>query len=263
MISMTVLHAQALSSESRAQNPLRSEAEIQAAYSAPETASEYIDRRFIAPLMEVMHEAQVRAVNDALAKRCPVRALEIAPGPGRITRHVRLEGTLTCLEYNKAMIEEGKRACSRDVHWLQGNAFEMDMCQQFDCVYTFRFVRHFELSDRRRLYDRIASVLSPGGTFLMDAVNKRVSLPLRESRPNDYPVYDELYDNIDEIRAELAGHNLVLQSARPVLRWYRTQSLLQSLLGPRCDLLCRRLIRALERIPSGSPLEWIILCRRA
>jgi ubiquinone/menaquinone biosynthesis C-methylase UbiE len=260
---MTVVHAQASSSESRPQKPLRSEAEIQAAYSAPETASEYIDRRFVSPMMEVMHDAQVRAVNEALAKRRPVRALEIAPGPGRITRHVRLEGMLTCLEYNSAMIEEGQRACSRHVRWRQGNAFEMDICEQFDCVYTFRFVRHFELSDRRRLYDKVASVLSPGGTFLMDAVNKHVSLPLRESRPRDYPVYDKLYDNVDEIRQELASHELVLQSARPVLRWFRTQSVLQNLLGPRCDSVCRRLIRSLERIPSGSPLEWIILCRRA
>jgi ubiquinone/menaquinone biosynthesis C-methylase UbiE len=258
-----ILQAKSVQNETQTGALLRTEEEIQAAYSAPETASNYVDVRFESPLMALMHEKQVRAVNDALASRPSARALEIAPGPGRITRHVRFDGSLTCFEYNHAMIAEGKRACGPKVRWMQGNAFELDMPEQFDFVYTFRFVRHFELSDRRRLYDRIAAVLRPGGAFLMDAVNKRVSLPLRQRRPDEYPIYDMLYESVDEIRNELAAHDLFLESARPVLRWMRTQALLQNIVGPRSSSLCRGLIRALEKVPSGSPLEWIIRCRRA
>jgi ubiquinone/menaquinone biosynthesis C-methylase UbiE len=242
---------------------LHTETQIQAAYGSRDVASTYIDRRFVAPLMALLHQKQVSAVNRSMAVSRPAKALEIAPGPGRITRHVEFPGSLTCLEYNAAMIEEGRRACRDDVRWIAGNAFELDVELQFDFIYTFRFIRHFDDGDRHRLYERIAAALRPGGVFLMDAVNERVSLPLREACPTQYPIYDKLYRDVDEIRNELAPHGLMLESTSPVLNRFTAQAWVQNLVGPRCDWLCRSLIAALERISSNSPLEWIVQCRRA
>ena len=241
---------------------LRSESEIQSAYSSPDTAATYIDRRFVAPLMALLHRQQVRSVNALLAAQQPQRTLEIAPGPGRITRHVAPIGRLTCLEYNAAMIDQARAACRADIEWVEGNAFDLPFEQPFDCVYSFRFVRHFQDEDRGRLYTQIARVLRPGGRLLLDAVNERISLPIRRANPQDYPVYDKLYGGVDELRRELAAHGFQLESARPVLRWFNLQSRLQTLVGPRSDRLCRWMIGALEAIPSAAPLEWIVQCRR-
>lgn len=242
---------------------LRSETEIQSAYSSPDVAASYIDCRFVAPLMALMHRRQVAAVNGLLARQRPEQTLEIAPGPGRITRHVAEIGRLTCLEFNAAMIDQARPACRPSIQWIQGNAFELPFEESFDCVYSFRFVRHFQDQDRSRLYAQIARVLRPGGQLLLDAVNERVSLPRRRAQPQDYPVYDKLYRSVDELHRELAPHGLVLESAQPVLRWFSVQSRVQTLIGPRSDWLCRRIIAGLEAIPSTAPLEWIVQCRRA
>jgi SAM-dependent methyltransferase len=242
---------------------LQSEEEIQAAYRTSDVATTYIDRRFIAPLMALLHRRQVAAVNGVMELLRPADALEIAPGPGRITRYVDFPGRLTCLEYNAAMIEEGRRACRDDVRWIEGNAFEMEFERQFDFIYSFRFIRHFDDRDRDRLYERVAAALRPGGVFMMDAVNERISLPLREARPEEYSIYDKLYRDLDEMTEELAPHRLIVESATPVLKRFTIQSWVQNIVGPRCEWLCRSLIAAFEAIPSRTPLEWIVQCRRA
>jgi ubiquinone/menaquinone biosynthesis C-methylase UbiE len=240
---------------------LRTEAEIQAAYESNDVATNYIDRRFVAPLMAQLHDRQVALINTLIAGK--TKLLEIAPGPGRLTRAVRTSGHLTCLEFNAAMIEQAQPACSPGIRWIRGNAFDLPFDGEFDCAYSFRFVRHFEAEDRGRLYAQIARALRPGGLFIMDAINERVSLPHRRANPNDYVIYDKLYRDLDELRQELAAHGFLLEAAYPVLQWFWAQSSLQSLLGPRSDWLCRKLIGAMERLPSGQPLEWVVACRRA
>jgi ubiquinone/menaquinone biosynthesis C-methylase UbiE len=252
-----------MASCSGTQTVLQSEEEIQAAYGNNDVAKTYIDRRFIAPLMALLHRRQVAAVNSVMTLLRPADALEIAPGPGRITRYVDFPGRLTCLEYNAAMIEEGQIACRDEVRWIEGNAFEMEFERQFDFIYSFRFIRHFDSRDRDRLYGRVAAALRPGGLFMMDAVNERISLPLRQACPKEYTIYDKLYRNLDEVAEELAPHKLIFESAAPVLKRFTAQRLVQNIVGPRCEWLCRSLIAALETIPSRSPLEWIVRCRRA
>src|SRR5262249_4547749 len=132
----------------------------------------------------------------------------------------------------------------------------------FDLVYSFRFLRHFRRDDRNRLYAEIQRVLRPGGYFLMDAVNERVSRPLREANPEDYPIYDVLYTE-EELRRELTTAGLEPVELRPVQKFYRWQYRSQVLLGPRANWLNRLVIRGLEHLPAGHGLEWIVTCRRA
>jgi ubiquinone/menaquinone biosynthesis C-methylase UbiE len=115
--------------------------------------------------------------------------LEVAPGPGRITRDVAPAGELVCLEYNEGMIAEGRRCCGEHVRWVQGNAFELPFGEgEFGFAYSFRFVRHFHRADRDRLYAQLRRVLEPGGWLVMDAVNARVSAPIRDANPEAYPI---------------------------------------------------------------------------
>lgn len=235
--------------------------DIQAAYRGNATASGYVAGRFSSELMRLMHDKQVRAVNRAIRLHRPAHSLEIAPGPGRITREVVTSGSLTCLEFNDGMIEVGRRECSPQVTWVQGDAFALPFGEEFELAYTFRFVRHFRTEDRARLYTQFRKVLRPGGVLLFDVVNEKVSAPLRKSSPEEYPVYDEIYPNVNAIAKELKEHGFLLTSALPILRCFRLQRSAQILVGPRWGWCCRTLIRGMEWWP-GDPLEWIVECRR-
>ena len=135
--------------------------------------------------------------------------------------------------------------------------------EPFDFAYTFRFIRHFKLDDRQRLYGRIHRALRPGGLLMFDAVNAAVSRRLRQANPEQFPIYDKLYDTVDQLRGELKDAGFDLTRAAPVQRAYRMQWRSQVLIGPRARWLNRLVIGALERLSPGSPLEWIVTCRRA
>jgi ubiquinone/menaquinone biosynthesis C-methylase UbiE len=242
---------------------LVTESEIKASYQGRETAQEYVAARFESELQRLLHERQVGAVNRVMAQQRPARSLEIAPGPGRVTRDVRPAGELLCLEYNQGMIEVGQQACQNGARWIQGDAFDLPFDQEFDFVYSFRFVRHFQRADRERLYEQIRKVLKKDGYFVMDAVNMVISAPLRAACPEGYPIYDYLYADEGELRRELNAAGFGVVKCEAVQRWFGLQYKAQTLLGPRSRRLCRAAIRTLEALSRGPGLEWIVTCRRA
>lgn len=239
------------------------ELEIQSAYRGRDLAHKYVAQRFVSELHRLLHDRQLTAVQWVMDTARPARTLEVAPGPGRLTRDVRPAGELFCLEYNEGMIAEGRAACPSSVKWVQGNAFDLPFAQEFDFLYTFRFVRHFHREDRGRLYEQFRNVLKPGGRLVLDAVNAVVSRPLREASPGEYPIYDKLYADQQELRKELNEEGFEVERITTVQRWFGLQSKAQVLLGPRSGLLCRWAIRSLERLRRGPALEWIVTCRRA
>ncbi len=243
--------------------PIFTQEDIANAYEGRAVAARYVGTRFDSELNRLLHERQVRAVLDSATVGKAKKALEIAPGPGRITRDVRLAGELVCLELNEGMIDEGRKACDDSVWWVQGSGFDLPFGEEFDLLYSFRFIRHFHLEDRRRLYAQIHRVLKPQGLLVFDAVNRRVSGPLREADPGAYPIYDKLYGDTKEVTEELEDAGFVDVQLKPVQRWYGSQYRAQILLGPRSRFLCRLAIRALERMRQGPALEWIVTCRRA
>ncbi len=245
------------------------EAQIQRAYAGRETAMRYTGQRFANDLNRLLHRQQVTTVRSAIARMRPRRVLEVAPGPGRLTREVAagFEGALTCLEFNAGMIEAGRSHCPPAVRWVRGNAFAMPFApeaddQPFDLAYSFRFIRHFRRADRDRLYHQLARVLRPGGRLLFDAVNGRISRPIRNAAPSQYPIYDVQYDRLDTLSRELGEAGFTLMEARPVHRAFACQFRVQCLLGPRSRRLNRLALDTLERLSHGPGLEWIITARR-
>jgi ubiquinone/menaquinone biosynthesis C-methylase UbiE len=240
---------------------LATETEIRGAYQGEAIAARYTRERFANELYGLLHQRQVEAIQAAIAERRPALSLEIAPGPGRLTREIAPTGKLLCLEFNEGMIAEGRRASGGRASWVRGNAFQLPFAQQFDLVYSFRFVRHFHRADRERLYAEIRRVLKPGGIFLMDAVNERISKPLREAHPEEYSIYDKLYQPA-QLREELAGAGLEVIKMVPVQKFFRWQAMSQWLVGPRWRWLNRLVIGALELMPARDGLEWTVTCRR-
>ena len=242
---------------------LCTETEIQSAYSGERMAASYVANRFQSELNLLLHERQVAAVNRVMTDAHPAQTLEIAPGPGRVTRDVRPANQLTCLEFNEGMIEEGRYACRNGAEFVQGNAFELPFePNTFDFAYTFRFIRHFHDDDRSRLYEQIANVMKPRGTLVFDAVNERQSKPLRDANPESYPVYDVLYREAD-LRRELTAAGFTDIRLESVQKRYRWQYLSETLIAPRSKAVNRVIVRGLEALPASDGLEWIVTCRRS
>lgn len=240
------------------------EHEIQSAYQGLELAKRYVGDRFTSELTRLLHEKQVDLVQSYIDRTQPVRLLEIAPGPGRLTREIRAPKEHIVLEFNEGMIAAGRPLCAPKTQWIRGNAFALpfDPTASFDLVYTFRFVRHFKRPDRDRIYEQIHSCLAPGGWLVLDVVNAVASRPLRREAPEAYPIYDALYESLDVIRSELADAGFQLQEAVEVQRAIALQYKSQVLVGPRWNWLNRLIIRLLERWSRGPALEWIVTCRR-
>jgi ubiquinone/menaquinone biosynthesis C-methylase UbiE len=243
---------------------IRGVLEVRDAYRSTAVARDYVRERFKEPIGALLHDRQVQAVVSEIEQRRPARILEIAPGPARVTVDVarRVSKRWTLVDASRQMLEQARQALG-DGGWplLQGDAFALPVQGNFDLVYSFRFIRHFDSADRRRLYAEIHRLLRPGGALIFDAVNEFVSGPLRRESPSEYPVYDALL-RPKGIRAELQEAGFCEVALEGVQRRYRTLCALQKYVAPRSRTMARGAMEVVDALPGGEPLEWIVTCRR-
>jgi ubiquinone/menaquinone biosynthesis C-methylase UbiE len=147
----------------------------------------------------------------------------------------------------------------------QGNAFELEnLRRQFSFLFTFRFLRHFCLDERSRLYSSIRACLRPSGWLMFDVVNKTLRDQLDAKYPRktgELEVYDETYTP-DTFRQEMKEYGFRVLRLTPVLKHFPLQSWASYQLNHRLKALSSVLVRSIESIPSRQPLEWIALCQR-
>jgi len=240
-------------------HPLKRPDEIRQAYSKNETAEAYVEERFQSGWGALLHRAQVAAVNNVIRQHHVKTVLEIAPGPARLSAEISgFERGVLC-EYNQSMITVARRRLPAGSGWriVRGDGFHVPVQSgRFDLAYTFRFIRHSDPPERTALYRQIHNALKPGGLFVFDAVN------VRWRDPGDLPIHDALYTR-DGLFQELRDHGFAPLSLTDVIKHMALQRNLQILVSPRSRRLADRLIGWLEAIPSSSPLEWIVVCRRA
>lgn len=252
---------------------LKNREEIRDAYAVTHVAEEYIDKRFGSAWGSVLHEAQVRVVNEVVRTYSVNRILEIAPGPARLsggivgfTQGYLCDANEHMLRVARRRLEQARaqdgEASARD-RWrlIQGDAFNLPFRGPFDMVCAFRFIRHFEPHDRVALYAQIHSVLKENGLFVFDAVNLTVALPWRKKEGLDkHPVYDELFRR-DALVQELNANGFRVLSLTEVIRHMTLQHWVQVFIGPRSHWIAKRLIQLLECV-AGQPLEWIGVCQK-
>jgi SAM-dependent methyltransferase len=242
--------------------------QIRDAYRDERVADRYVAERFCEPLGALLHARQVAYLRRVLHQLKPHRVLEIAPGPARLTADVApfLASPPVLVDASAQMLAQAKRrlaAVAEPATLVQGDVFQLPFGPVFDCVYTFRLIRHFGTEDRPRLYTEIARVLRPGGVLLFDAVNEEVSGPLRlRSDPNEHRHYDALL-NPEALKRELEQAGFTMTSLQGVQHRYPVLAGLQVLVAPRSRLLARGAMEIVDRVGNGAPLEWIVNCCRA
>jgi len=241
-------------------------ADVRDAYRNDAVASAYVEERFRAPLGALLHSRQADVLRSVIGRLQPEYVLEIAPGPARLTVDVAplLATPPVLIDASAQMLAQARRRlaainCRATV--VEGDAFDLPFPSQFDLVYTFRLIRHFELEDRRRLYRQIARVLKPGGMLVFDAVNEVVSRPLRERASADEHRHFDALLTPDRLRQELREEGFEVERLVGVQHQYPLLLQTQILVGPRSRFLARAAMEVIDRL-GGEPLEWVVMCRR-
>jgi ubiquinone/menaquinone biosynthesis C-methylase UbiE len=235
-------------------------------YQDPDVAEDYMRRRTGQPLNGVLHRRQVQFLNEHLARRAPGAVLEIACGPGRLTAAMRGVRMGVAVDSSAEMLTTAQRRMNGAADawsFLRTDAFVLPFqSESFDAVYTLRFVRHFQLPERQRLYQEIRRVLRPHGVFMVDALNRDASYPYRVKRGLErYHIYDVLY-RPEEILAELEEAGFRVVTIEPTIKHVGVQRFLNRLRHVNLDGLATALIASLERVPSTNPSGWMLLCEK-
>lgn len=246
--------------------PIDQPSDLQRYYQDRNVVGAYMHRRTGQPLNGVLHRGQVRFLNRALAERAPGAVLEIACGPGRLTAEMRGVRLGVAVDASPAMLETAKQRLNGSApRWsfLRTDAFVLPFrSETFDAVYTLRFLRHFQLTDRQRLYQEIRRLLRPRGVFMVDALNREVSLPYRLKRGVEtYPIYDVLYRR-EEIEAELQSAGFRVVAVQSFIKHPAVQRRLNRLRRVKLDRVASLLIGSLEYIPGSNPTDWMLLCEK-
>jgi ubiquinone/menaquinone biosynthesis C-methylase UbiE len=233
--------------------------EVKNYYKNTNISHPYINERFSNPLGKLMHLKQVAIVNKYVRNQ---NVLEIACGPGRITKDVKLIRKGVAVDSSDEMLKIARRTLP---HWSisKKDAFNLSIEDTFDVVFSFRFLRHFENDDRKRLYKEIHNVLKPNGILIFDAVNFKKSYYVRKRKGlKHYKVYDKLYLK-KELFKELKENGFKIIKLVPLLNHLYTTTIISKITNKlNLQKMGLRMIQNLEKIPSSTPLEWIVICKK-
>lgn len=245
--------------------PLDQKPELQQYYKDQGVVDAYMRKRTAQPLNGVLHRRQVEFLCEMIRTRGPQRVLELACGPGRLTAEVRGVPFGVAVDFSPAMLATARRRTNGGAsRWgfARSDAFVLPFRDaSFEAAYTLRFIRHFQLDDRKRLYTEIRRVLTSHGTFMVDALNRDVSEPHRVQKGVDrYKIYDVLYSR-DELEAELGQAGFRVLSVEGMIKHHSVQRALNRLRHLRLDWLVTPVISALEQVP-GNPHGWMVCCEK-
>lgn len=240
--------------------------EIAGYYRENAVVDAYVHKRTAQPLNGTLHAAQIRMLRRLLAQRPGATVLELAPGPARLTAELPLSsGRGLAVEFSEGMLAAARQRMLHTPGWtfVRGDGFSLPVgAAAIDFAFTLRFIRRFQPGERDRIYAELHRVMKPGGTLVIDAQNRAVSLPHRRERGLDsYPVFDQLYTP-DELRSELESAGFRLLELDGMIRHAPLQRRLNRLRHRGLGGVARLLIGALEYAPLGNPSTWMVVCEK-
>jgi len=247
---------------------------VAAVYEDGVIAEGYLQKRLRFSWQRLLHRRQVAVLRDSIRRYRPQSVLEVAPGPARlsaeldgIARGVMVENSASMAAIARARLKQSGREKSWTV--LEGDAFGLENVvgpAEFELAYTFRFIRHFHDSDRKRLYAQLRRRLTARGILIFDVVNATVRQQIDARQggqaAGEIAIYDAVYTP-RSFAEEMRDNGFEVVAFEPVLRHFRAQSLLSYKLDDVARWLVAPAVSLLEGIPSSDPLEWVAICRRS
>ncbi len=246
---------------------------VGAIYKETAIADSYLEKRLRFSWQRLLHEKQAATLNRVIDVHRPTSVLELAPGPARLSTFLKGITYGVMIENSQEMIAIARRRLAEhglEAVWkiINGNAFEIDRIlstETFDFAYTFRFIRHFRETERKRLYELLWDRLSVGGLLMFDVVNgptrNAIEAGMKTTLPNEIAIYDARY-TAEEFVNEMKDSGFQVVSMQPIVTHFALQSWFSYKLDDIVPGFASIVIRLLERVPSQQPLEWVALCEK-
>ncbi len=243
------------------ERPVMTRAEVEDFYQDPRVAESYECNRFARGWKQ---PEELDALRHFATRARAKRLLDLASGTGRAVRGLAdLARELTVAVDLSAPMLTANRAGpgASGVEYARANAFQLPLAtDSFDFVVCLRCIRHFAAEDRAAIYREIRRVLQPGGSFVLDAANRR----FHASQLAERAIFDQVYTP-HELAAELGEHGFRIAELWGTLTGYeRLAELLvrwrvPASLATRGFHRVHRLLRARPAVVEGSYL-WIARC---
>lgn len=201
-------------------------------YQEQDIAREYESSRFSTLLGRLIHIQEIKAINEALSFH-PSSLLEVAVGPGRISKDVRLNTASNVIGMDSSfpMLKLAKQNV-QDENWsfICGDAMNLPFDDgAFDAIITFHFVRHLTAPERTRVFQEFSRVLKGGGVLVMEALNSDRTMIARgldrlyhiaeRLITSNEVVYDVRYTEAN-LQQELVEAGFQIQCVSGVARFY-------------------------------------------
>lgn len=146
---------------------------IRKLYRQNETANSYVTQRFSTFIGKLTHNMEIEAIKSSLEQTYPSKLLEIAVGPGRISKNHDFFNLAIGIDTSNPMLKLARENVENQKwDFLSADVMNMPFCNEsFDAIVTFRLLRHFVKEERTRAYREIYRVLKKDGILIMDALN--------------------------------------------------------------------------------------------
>ena len=245
---------------------INSSRQLGSLYQKDYIAKSYVDERFSKPLGRVQHQCQVECLNSIIERYKARYILEIACGPARLTADVRGFRKGIAIDSSDQMLQIARQRVSNSGKWefINADAFSINLSDRFQLIYTFRFIRHLRLPERMKLYKRFHRLLDKKGIFVFDAVHyEKIAFVRHLENRGQEKIYDKVYATSRELEDEVSTAGYELLELKGVIHHFYLQAGISRISNKlRKDNIAVKVIRSLERIRLGRPLEWIVRCRK-
>lgn len=179
-------------------------------YRNKDLVANYERERFFSFVGRLTTIMEMEALLNTLKQIRPQELLEIAVGTGRISKHMDFFDGAVGIDTSSEMLKYATKDMP-DNRWnfCKADVFNMPFeDESFDCVVTFRLIRHFTKEERKKAYQEINRVLRKNGFLIMDVLNEDVGIVaksikklkkifrfiLRKVRNDGYGKHQEIYD---------------------------------------------------------------------
>ena len=148
-------------------------------YNKEKIAKSYEKLRFSDLAGKIEHEVTINSINFLIKTYKPNLLLEIATGPGRITKYLKLWNEGIGIDSSENMLRLAKKNVNNP-NWkfIKSDINKMPFKKDyFDMIITFRLLIHFTNPQRENSFKKINNILKKDGILIFDIGNKDYTKP--------------------------------------------------------------------------------------
>jgi len=237
-------------------------------YNKEEIVNSYETLRFSNLAGKIEHEITLDLINFLIKMHKPALLLEIATGPGRISKDIKLFSRGIGIDFSENMLKLAKKNVSGNWKFIKADINKMPFKENyFDMVISFRLLIHFNNKQRQNTYKKIKKILKSKGIFVFDVGNKDYKKPNLINlllmfyrlfkKENENKLLPKIYNNpakINQLVKELKENNFNIMQIYGV-NYYNSLVLLLLSLSKRLRFLSnfiKHIILKIERINQNK-----------